>query len=303
MTQEKQLKLALGPVLYLWPRATMFDFYHTIAKSALDIVYLGESVCSKRRELRFDDWLEIAGYLTQQGKQVVLSSLTLIESESELSQLRKVCANGTYLVEANDMAAVAVLSERGIPFVAGPFINIYNARTLQVLMQQKLQRWVMPVELSKVTLNGILDEIREHSVAGLPETEVFSYGRLPLAFSARCFSARANNLAKDDCRFICARHAHGMLMSSQESQSVFTLNGIQVQSADVYNLVNELPTMRDMGVDIVRLSPQLDGMEEIIRQFDAVRREGVAAISQGQHTCNGYWYQRPGMASVSPEIC
>jgi collagenase-like PrtC family protease len=155
--------------------------------------------------------------------------------------------------------------------------------------------------LSKATLTGILTELRASSPPVMPETEVFSYGRLPLAFSARCFSARASNLAKDDCHFICAMHSHGMLLRSQESQRIFTLNGIQTQSADVYNLINELPMMHDMGVVIVRLSPQLNGMEEIIRQFDAVRRFGITATIEEEHSCNGYWYQRPGMEDVSRE--
>lgn len=303
MTQTKQLKLALGPVLYFWPRQTVFEFYDRLADSALDIVYLGETVCSKRRELRLADWLEIAGYLTEHGKQVVLSTLTLIEAESELAQLRKICANEQYMVEANDMAAVQMLTEMGVPFVTGPFINIYNARTLQVLMRQGLRRWVMPVELSRANLEALLTEVRTESPEQIAETEVFSYGRLPLAYSARCFSARASNLAKDDCRFICAKHSHGMLLRSQESQRVFTLNGIQTQSADVYNLIDELTVMRDMGVDSVRLSPQLDDMENIIRQFDDARHNKALPKSRAPHTCNGYWYQRPGMEAVSGDVC
>lgn len=303
MTQTKQLKLALGPVLYFWPRQTVFEFYDRLADSALDIVYLGETVCSKRRELRLADWLEIAGYLTEHGKQVVLSTLTLIEAESELAQLRKICANEQYMVEANDMAAVQMLTEMGVPFVTGPFINIYNARTLQVLMRQGLRRWVMPVELSRANLEALLTEVRTESPEQIAETEVFSYGRLPLAYSARCFSARASNLAKDDCRFICAKHSHGMLLRSQESQRVFTLNGIQTQSADVYNLIDELTVMRDMGVDSVRLSPQLDDMENIIRQFDDARHNKALPKSRAPHTCNGYWYRRPGMEAVSGDVC
>lgn len=294
----KTIRLALGPILYYWPRATVFEFYETLAQSALDVVYLGETVCSKRRELRFEDWLEIAGYLSQRGKQVVLSTLTLIEAESELAQLRRICNNEDYLVEANDIAAVQVLTARGMPFVAGPFINIYNAHALQVLQRQQLKRWVMPVELSKATLARILEDTR--ASAPLPETEVFSYGRLPLAFSARCFSARASNLSKDDCHFVCARDAHGLLVRSQEAQPVFTLNGIQTQSAGVYDLLAELPAMRDMGVDVVRLSPQQDGMAEIVHRFDEVRRGADASpLPQEQPVCNGYWYQHPGMEEVS----
>lgn len=299
MAQQALLKLALGPVLYFWPRDTVFRFYEDVARSAVDIVYLGETVCSKRRELHFDDWLDIAAHLSRQGKQVVLSTLTLIEAESELAQLRRICSNEQYLVEANDMAAVQILSEHGVPFVAGPFINIYNANTLRLLLRHHLKRWVMPVELSEMALRGILQDLRASAPATLPETEVFSYGRLPLAFSARCFTSRAYNLPKDDCHFICARHADGMPLHSQESQRVFTLNGIQTQSADVYNLMNELTVMQDLGVDIVRLSPQLDGMAEIIRQFDTVRRGGVCTPLALEHACNGYWHQRPGMENIS----
>ena len=36
------------------------------------------------------------------------------------------------------------------------------------------------------------------------ETEVLAFGRLPLAVSARCFTARAHNLPKDQCDFRCA---------------------------------------------------------------------------------------------------
>lgn len=293
----KIIKLALGPILYFWPRATVFEFYENLAQSDIDIVYLGETVCSKRRELRFEDWLEIAGYLSRHGKQVVLSTLTLIEAESELAQLRRICNNDNYLVEANDMAAVQVLTAKRVPFVAGPFINIYNANSLKFLLRQGLKRWVMPVELSKATLTRILEDIDES--VPYPETEVFSYGKLPLAFSARCFSARASNLTKDDCQLACAQNAHGLVVYSQETQPLFTLNGIQTQSAGIYNLLTELSTMYDMGVDVVRLSPQMEGMPDIIRQFDVVRRGGDASALTGEQPgCNGYWHQRPGMEEV-----
>src|SRR3546814_4678787 len=38
------------------------------------------------------------------------------------------------------------------------------------------------------------------------ETEVFAYGRMPLAFSARCFTARHRNIPKDNCQYVCMDH-------------------------------------------------------------------------------------------------
>ena len=49
-------RLSLGPVPYLWPRAVLFKFYERIASTPVDIVYLGETTCSQRRELKPDAW-------------------------------------------------------------------------------------------------------------------------------------------------------------------------------------------------------------------------------------------------------
>ena len=72
------MKLSLGPILTYWPQQRVFDFYEEMASQPVDIVYLGETVCSRRHELRFDDWMEVAGRLAAAGKQVVMSTQTLI---------------------------------------------------------------------------------------------------------------------------------------------------------------------------------------------------------------------------------
>src|SRR5450759_3386682 len=116
------MKLSLGPLLYYWPRGVVLSFYETIAATPVDIVYLGETVCSRRHELRLSDWLAIAERLAAAGKEVVLSSQVLIESGSDLTVLRKIAGNGRFMVEANDMGAVHCL-EPGTRFVAGPHLN------------------------------------------------------------------------------------------------------------------------------------------------------------------------------------
>ena len=49
------MKLSLGPILYYWERERVLDFYAQVAGWPVDVVYLGEAVCSKRRALRPDN--------------------------------------------------------------------------------------------------------------------------------------------------------------------------------------------------------------------------------------------------------
>jgi collagenase-like PrtC family protease len=293
------MKLALGPVLYYWQRDTLFEFYERIAAAPVDIVYLGETVCSKRHAFRLEDWLEVAEKLAASGKQVVLSTQTLIESESDLKTLRRLAENGSFAVEANDMAAVRLLS--GKQFVAGPHINTYNPQTLKLLAELGAQRWVIPVEMSRQMLTGML--------AAKPqgmETEVFAYGRLPLAFSARCFTARHYNLPKDDCQFRCLDHACGLTLKTREGQLFLALNGIQTQSSKVYNLAAELEGIQQLGVDVVRVSPQPLHTEKILALFRQRFDGNLSGPEAGQkmarlmpdEACDGYWHARPGIEQV-----
>jgi collagenase-like PrtC family protease len=290
------LKISVGPILTYWPRETVFEFYQMIAESPADIVYLGETVCSRRHELRVSDWLDVADLLAEHGKEVVLSTLTLIESNSELATQRKITGNGRYKVEANDMGAVRRLAG-DVPFVAGPHLNLYNGASLSMLAGLGAQRWVMPVEIGRDRLVQLRDDIPAQL-----ETEVFAYGRMPLAFSARCFTARNRNLPKDDCQFSCMQHPDGLLLSTREGEPFLVLNGTQTQSAAVQNLVAELDEMRELGVDVIRISPQSNDTAEVIGIFDRARRgqvnsrlasEQLAALMPGR-SCSGFWYGEPG---------
>jgi collagenase-like PrtC family protease len=286
-------KLSLGPVLYYWSRDTLHDFYAQAAEMPLDIIYLGETVCSKRRSLTTHDWLDLANRLSQQcDKQIVLSSLALIEAESELKTLRRLCDNGRFMIEANDIGAIQIMSKKGLPFVSGPSVNIYNAATLKLLASKGLKRWVLPIELS----NQTLQQIQSNRPDGI-ETEVFSYGRMPLTLSARCFTARSHNLPKDDCQYKCIDYPDGRLLSTQENEPFLALNGIQTVSAKSCNLITEIPLLKQLQVDILRISPQSTFTDKIVDAFHkALHHESLDDLSKYMPlgACNGYWHGTSG---------
>ncbi len=295
------MKLALGPLLYYWPREATLAFYTMVETAPVDIVYLGETVCSRRHELRLADWLNIATRLRAAGKEVVLSTQVLIESGADVTVLHKITRNPDFKVEANDMGAVHCLEARA-PFVAGPHLNVYNLPTLQWLATLGAERWVIPLEMGRDDLALILQE-RPVNL----QTEVFAFGRMPLAFSARCFTARHRNLPKDDCQFSCMAYSDGLLMRTREDQSFLVLNGTQTQSSRVYSLLAEIDDMRTLGVDVVRVSPQSTNTLEILQAFGAVLKgtrsaaqaqESIAAYLPGE-ACNGYWYGKPGLEQLA----
>ena len=289
------MRISIGPVLYLWARETLEDFYRQSLDSPADIIYLGETVCSKRRSFRPDEWLELGRELMAAGKSVTLSTLTLIESRAEMGVIRRQCSNGELQVEANDLAAAHLLAEQGLPFTAGPAINVYNAKTLKVLRRLGLSRWVMPFELSRTDLEEILNDAKKLGLRDGLEVEVFSYGRIPLAYSARCFTARHHNLPKDQCELICGQDPEGIPLLTQDEQPFLTINGIQTQSGRIYDLRSEWAEMQALGVDIMRISPRPANTMQRVQELHAAITQAQPLPAADPLSCNGYWYGNPGM--------
>lgn len=285
------MRISLGPLLYCWQKQQVMAFYQQVAASQIPLVYLGEAVCSRRRELKWGDYFELAQMLKQAGKEVVISTLALIEASSEYTELKRQVDNGEFMIEANDMAAVYLAKEHKLPFVCGASINNYNRASLDILHGFGMQRFVMPVELSKAWL--------QHVIQNKPafEVEVFGHGYLPLAHSARCFTARHKQLTKDSCETICRQYSKGLLAQTQEMQPLLRLNGIQTQSAACLDLSSEIAAMNTMGVDVFRVSPS--GTESIARAETLIETLNTPEMALNApingEQCDGYWFGEAGL--------
>ena len=291
-------RLSVGPIQFHWSKQQMLDFYDQVEASAADIVYLGETVCSKRRELRHQDWLDLADCLIASGKEVVFSTLALVEARSEIGYIRKLCENGRFLVEANDMTAVQLLAGR-TSFVGGSTLNVQNDVVLRKLFDLGLVRWIPPVEMPARVLADVRERVPE-SV----ECEVFGWGRMPLAYSARCYTARAHNVSKDDCANCCLEYADGLMLETRDLDEFLVINGIQTMSARTVCLAEEYDSTT--APDILRISPQSTGTGDVIALFDALRK-GTTATTEAidnlqamvpNGLCNGYWHDSAGMSAV-----
>lgn len=299
-TNERMLddmKLAIGPIPYFWSKQDVMDFYKRLADMPVDTVYLGETVCSKRRQLVASDWLALARDLEAAGKEVVLSTLVLIEAGSELSTLKSLAGNGQFMIEANDLAGIDAACENRMEFVTGPTVNIYNGRTLSLLASRGLHRWVPPVELSGDAIRSILDEfsaLRGHDARHRIETEIFTYGRLPLAHSARCFTARHHDRPKDACGFVCLEHPEGLRTRTRDDEPFLRMNGIQVQS-DAIHAVQDIASLRAAGATGVRLSPtDDDSFFAAIETYSRWLADEPASLGR-EDLVAGYWFDEPGM--------
>ncbi len=246
MTNE----LTLGPILFHWPAEQKRDFYFQIADEApIDTVYIGEVICSKRSPFFEPYYEEISERLQNAGKKVVFSSLAEVMIPRERKMTESMCSLDTYDIEANDSSALYHL--RDTPHRIGPFINVYNENTMTFLASKGAKHFTLPQELPATAISAMAHHA--HKIGATLEVQV--YGRVGLALSARCYHARSHNRVKDNCQFVCEEDPDGMQLNTINGTPYLSINGIQTLSYHCMALVNELDDMRNMGVNIFRLSP------------------------------------------------
>ena len=75
--------------------------------------------------------------------------------------------------------------------------------------------------------------------------EVFAFGRVPLAISARCYHARLHKLSKDNCRFVCEKDPDGLAVDTLDGEHFLAVNGVQTLSHTCANLIGDLQGARE----------------------------------------------------------
>jgi collagenase-like PrtC family protease len=296
------MQLTVGPVLFNWQPNAWRDFYFRIADEApVDIVAIGEVVCSKRSPFFIEHIPAVIERLAAGGKQIILSSLILVSLPRERRDTADLTRMESFLVEANDITCVGGL--RGRPHAIGPFVNVYNEATATYLADLGARRICLPPELPLRSIATI--------AAAIPEvtTEVFAFGKVPLAISARCYHARIHKLTKDSCRFVCEQDPDGLAVKTLDGAGFLSVNGVQTLSHSCANYLDDVDTLTRVGVGALRLSPQKCDMVRVARTFRDViegrlgSHEGGRALSEiypDASFANGFLHGLPGAEFAEP---
>ncbi|MGB3815617.1 MAG: U32 family peptidase [Shinella sp.] len=301
MTTISKPTISLGPVYYLWDGPKWRDFYFRIADEApVEHVTLGETVCSKRQHFSEPHVAEVIERLEAAGKRVTLSTLAMVTLERESRHVRDLIADSIHPVEANDLSALGLL--KGRSHSIGPLVNVYNAATARMLAARGADNICLPPELPAGSIRQMLAAMPDFSF------ELFAFGRMPLAISARCAHARSKGLTKDNCQFICGEEPDGLPLRTLDKQSFLVLNGVQTMSNSCAVLIDDLGPLVEAGLSRVRLSPQDCDMVQVANLYRAVldgRLAGEEALGElaevysGVRFSNGFLHQAEGAAWVS----
>lgn len=247
------MELTVGPNQFFWSSEDWSALYDGLASAPVDRVILGELVCSKRLPFYQDAILPAIETLIAVGKEVALTTLSLITLKRELKASMALAEVGVD-VEINDLTALSHLPE-GAKFSVGPLVNVYNEGTLGWLAKRGATRICLPPELPLASVAALCAAGAEAGIA----IEVWGHGRIPLAISGRCYHARLHGRMKDNCLFACEDDPDGLQVDTSDGQPFLSMNGVQTLSDSCVSMAHHVEALRDVGVSALRLSPQSVG--------------------------------------------
>jgi len=306
MAVTMKTQLTIAPILFHWSAGQKLDFYARIADEApVDVVYLGEVICSKRTPFFEKHYDEVAERLTRGGKKVVFSTLSEVMLKRERNMIAGFCDLEDYALEINDSSALWHLENKN--FRVGSLMNVYNEDTMAYLVAKGATHFSLPPELPRASVAILAARAKELGVT----VEVQVFGRVSLALSARCYHARAHGRIKDNCQFVCEEDPDGMPLKTLDNEEFLTVNGIQTLSHSYLNLLDEMADMKTMGVTHYRLVPHTQDMVAVAKIFRnaldgieplAQSGEKLASLGIPAPFSNGFWNGKPGHQWAAPSI-
>jgi hypothetical protein len=109
--------------------------------------------------------------------------------------------------------------------------------------------------------------------------EVFAFGRIPLAISARCYHARLHKLHKDSCRFVCEKNPDGLVVKTLADRDFLAVNGVQTLSCSCANLMGDIGALRDSGVSCCRRRRRTATWSRSSRPFATCSRSAKTPVT------------------------
>jgi collagenase-like PrtC family protease len=299
-------KLTLGPIAYHWSAEERGDFYARIAdEAAVDEVYLGEVICSKRAPFHEPDLPATIERLERGGKAVILSSLAEVMLKRERKATEDLAAMEAPEVEINNVAGLYSRGKR--PHRIGPFMNAYNEATISWMAAQGATHVCLPTELPAEAIAVAAKAARDMGLG----VEVQVFGRASLAVSARCYHARAHGKTRDNCQFVCENDPDGMPLRTTDDRPILRINGIQTQSESYVDLLPETGRLTACGVSHLRLVPQAVDMVAVAdifrcalnRALDVAEAEvRLRGLCEGTRFSNGFYHGQAGYRRISNAV-
>lgn len=278
------MPVSLAPVRFSWSAKQLQRFYDQAKDWPVDIVYLGETLCAKRRVLNWDDWFAIGRDLVAAGKEVVLSSNSLQDSSMSISEMQHLCNDNDFVLEVADTGYLQLLQMRHKPHIVGHTINVGTQAKLERFAEQGMLRWVMPREDSTA---GLIQNLRLSKAYERPkqyQIEATVYGLFPLNASIIC-SRDLSFVPKRDCHVDCDVGALTRIYRDQSivDEASFDLRKdmlrIAAWGADVFRVVTTREDMGEILASVKRASEQIAGedLEAVMEQeWQTIGQQRVA---------------------------